>query len=223
MTRNGKKQSCFSEVVKHSLTYRLRALIHQLWGRCKTDVGTAIQTAGSWIILGWLCKEKTISKKEKKARTALINNFQKGLSTLSTVRQRIVMMNQTHPSYGHSEAFNKAERLHLLTSSLFKAVCFCGSRLDTGFSAACVIWKATSAAVLQDDFCVTWYFTKFSQKNVWEFFKMRDSSQGKQRLALQRGKCHMAQHILSLFPEAKEVARGRKLTIIILPRNWQHT
>lgn len=48
---------------------------------------------------------------------------------------------------------------------------------------------------------------------------MQDSPQGKQRLALQRKKCHMAEHILSLFPEAKEVARGRKLTIIILPRN----
>lgn len=70
---------------------------------------------------------------------------------------------------------------------------------------------------------VTWYFTKFSWKNVWELFKMQDSPQGKQWLALQRKECHMAEHILSLFPEAKRVARGRKLTIIILPRNWQHT
>lgn len=48
---------------------------------------------------------------------------------------------------------------------------------------------------------------------------MQDSPQGKQQLALQREECHMAEHILSLFPEAKRVARGRKLTMIILPRN----
>lgn len=84
-----------------------------------------------------------MSKKEKEARTPPINNFQAGLTM-----QCIVITNQTHPSYGDSAAFHKAEGLHLLTSSLFKAARFCGSRPDVDFSAAYVIRKATSATIL---------------------------------------------------------------------------
>lgn len=49
---------------------------------------------------------------------------------------------------------------------------------------------------------------------------MQDSPRGKKRLIVQRQKKrHVAKHILSLFPEAKEVVGGRKLTIIIPPGN----
>lgn len=84
-----------------------------------------------------------ISKKEKKARRSLINSFLKGLTM-----QCVAVMNQTHLLYGHSAAFYKAEGLHLLTSRLFKAACFHGSKLDIDFSAAYVIWRATSATAL---------------------------------------------------------------------------
>lgn len=127
--------------------------------------------------------------------------------------QCIAFMNLIYLSYSHSAAFSEAEALHLLTSNLFKPACFCGSSLT-------LIFHLSMSTVLSNYyFFFTWYFTKFSSKNVQELFKTHDSPRGKQRLVLQRKKCHMAERILSLFPEAKGVARGRKLTIIILPRN----
>jgi len=62
--------------------------------------------------------------------------------------QCVAIVNQPNLSYGHCAAFYKAEGLHLLTSILFKAACFHGFKLDIDFSAAYVIWKATSATIL---------------------------------------------------------------------------
>lgn len=57
------------------------------------------QTAESF----WANGVKRGQEKEgRKARTSLINNIQKGL-----IVQCVVMMNQTHLSYGHSAAFYK--------------------------------------------------------------------------------------------------------------------
>lgn len=136
--------------------------------------------------------------------------------------QCIAFMNLIYLLYSHSAAFSESEALHLLTSSLFKPACFHGSSLTLIFQ-LCDMESRFSYNIVKLllllFFFVTWYFTKFSSKNVQELFKTHISPRGKQWLVLQRKKCHMAERILSLFPEAKGVARGRKLTIIILPRN----